>query len=54
MNDISFVVFSFEEGIRAQINQELADMREQQKDFSESLDDLMDQNDMDDAAVELE
>ncbi len=39
---------SFEEGVRAQISQELDDLRQQQLGFSDSLDQLLEQNDIDD------
>ena len=52
--NIVFHYCRFEEGVRAQVNQELEELREQQKEFSDSLEELMEQNDIDDTAIEPE
>ena len=38
--------FRFEEGVRAQVSQEIEQLRQQQQSFSDSIDHLLDQNDM--------
>lgn len=42
------VSFRFEEGVRAQVSEEIELLRLQQQTFSDSIDQLLDQNDMDD------